>query len=43
MPAMATPDEIARQLAAQAVAADDPTGWFERVYAAAEAGETQVP
>ena len=40
---MATPEEIARQLAAEAVAADDPTGWFERVYAAAEAGETQVP
>lgn len=40
---MATPEEIARQLAAQAVAADDPTGWFERVYAAAEAGETEVP
>src|SRR6185437_451470 len=43
MPPMATPEEIARQLAAQAVAADDPTGWFERVYAAAEAGETEVP
>ena len=43
MPAMATPEEIARQLAAQAVAANDPTAWFERVYAAAEAGETQVP
>src|SRR4029077_18451647 len=43
MPRMATPEETARQLAAQAVAADDPTGGFERVYAAAEAGETQVP
>jgi SAM-dependent methyltransferase len=40
---MTTPDEFARRLAAQAVAADDPTGWFERVYAAAEAGQTQVP
>jgi len=40
---MATPEEIARQLAAQAVAADDATAWFERVYAAAEAGETEVP
>src|SRR6185437_5093600 len=43
MPSIATPEEIARQLAAQAVAADDPTGWVERVYAAAEAGETEVP
>jgi SAM-dependent methyltransferase len=25
------------------VATDDPTAWFERVYAAAEAGETEVP
>lgn len=40
---MPTPDEIARQFAAHAVAADDPTGWFERVYAAAEAGQTEVP
>jgi SAM-dependent methyltransferase len=40
---MTTPEEVARQLAAHAVAADDPTGWFERVYAAAEAGETEVP
>jgi len=37
------PEEFAGRLAARAVSAGDPTGWFERVYAAAEAGETAVP
>jgi len=37
------PEEFAGRLAEQSVAAGDPTGWFERVYAAAEAGETAVP
>jgi len=37
------PEEFAGRLAAQAVSAGDPTGWFERLYAAAEAGETAVP
>jgi SAM-dependent methyltransferase len=36
-------EEIAGRLAADSIAAGDPTGWFERVYAAAEAGETTVP
>lgn len=35
--------EFASRLAAESIAAGDPTGWFERVYAAAEAGETAVP
>ncbi len=30
-------------MAAESIAADDPTGWFERVYAAAAAGQTAVP
>jgi SAM-dependent methyltransferase len=37
------PDEDARRLAAESLAADDPTGWFERLYVAAEAGEAIVP
>src|SRR5258706_6717475 len=37
------PEEFAGRLAAQAVSAGDPTGWFQRLYAAAEAGETAVP
>ncbi|MGH3424905.1 MAG: hypothetical protein ACRDO8_09260, partial [Nocardioidaceae bacterium] len=39
----ADPDERTRQLAAESLAADDPTGWFERLYVAAEAGEAVVP
>jgi SAM-dependent methyltransferase len=35
--------EYARRLAAESVAAGDDTGWFERLYAAAEAGTTVVP
>jgi SAM-dependent methyltransferase len=37
------PDERARELAGKARAAGDATGWFERLYAAAEAGEEVVP
>src|ERR1700677_47288 len=33
----------ARQLAAESVAAGDATGWFERLYAEAEAGLSVVP
>jgi SAM-dependent methyltransferase len=40
---MPTPDEVAGQMAAESLAADDPTGWFERLYSAAAAGQTQVP
>lgn len=37
------PEEVAGRLAAESIAAGDPTGWFERLYAAAEAGKTAVP
>ena len=37
------PDADARRLAAEALAEDKPTGWFERLYAAAEEGEAVVP
>jgi SAM-dependent methyltransferase len=37
------PDEEVRRLAAESLASDDPTGWFERLYAAAEAGAAIVP
>ena len=36
-------EEIAGRMAAESIAAGDPTGWFERLYAASEAGETAVP
>ena len=36
-------EEFAGRLAAESIAVGDPTGWFERLYAAAEAGETAVP
>ena len=36
-------EEFAGRLAEQSVAAGDPTAWFERLYAAAEAGQTAVP
>jgi SAM-dependent methyltransferase len=36
-------DENARRLAAESLAGDDPTGWFERLYAAAEDGRAVVP
>ena len=37
------PDDRAEQLAREALGAGDPTGWFERLYAAAEAGQAVVP
>jgi SAM-dependent methyltransferase len=37
------PDEQAVRLAAESLAAEDPTGWFERLYAAAEHGGAVVP
>ncbi len=37
------PEEFAGNLAEQSIASGDPTGWFERLYAAAEAGQTEVP
>jgi SAM-dependent methyltransferase len=40
---MTDPDEVSRRLAAESLAVDDPTGWFERLYAAADAGDTVVP
>ena len=36
-------EEFAGRLAAEAIAAGDPTGWFEQIYAAAAAGRTAVP
>lgn len=40
---MTDPDEVSRRLAAESLAVDDPTGWFERLYTAADAGEAVVP
>ncbi|MEV0269047.1 class I SAM-dependent methyltransferase [Hamadaea sp. NPDC050747] len=40
---MTDPDLHARALAAEAAANNDATGWFERLYAEAEAGEAAVP
>jgi SAM-dependent methyltransferase len=37
------PEQNAARLAHESIAAGDPTGWFERLYAAAAAGETGVP
>ena len=37
------PDEHSRRLAAESLADDDPTGWFERLYAQASDGEAVVP
>jgi SAM-dependent methyltransferase len=37
------PDERSKDLATESLAADDPTGWFEHLYAAAEEGEAVVP
>ena len=34
---------VARRYAQEALAAGDPTGWFERLYDAAERGEATVP
>jgi SAM-dependent methyltransferase len=40
---MTDPRAYARRLANDAVAAGDHTGWFERLYAAAETGDAVVP
>jgi len=37
------PDARSRELAADSLADDDPTGWFEQLYVAAEGGEAVVP
>jgi SAM-dependent methyltransferase len=37
------PDERTRRLAAESLSDSDPTGWFERLYAAAEQGRAIVP
>ena len=37
------PDERSRDFATESLAAGDPTGWFERLYASAEEGEAIVP
>lgn len=37
------PDQQTRNLAESSLATGDPTGWFERLYAAAEDGEAVVP
>jgi SAM-dependent methyltransferase len=36
-------EEIAGRMAAESIAAGNPTGWFEQLYAAAAAGRTAVP
>jgi Methyltransferase domain len=38
-----TPEEYADRLAAESIANNDPTGWFERLYADAAEGEAVVP
>jgi SAM-dependent methyltransferase len=40
---MIDPDEHIRRLADEALAADDPTGWYEQVYADAESGVFACP
>ncbi|ADB32464.1 Methyltransferase type 12 [Kribbella flavida DSM 17836] len=37
------PDTATRRLARESLAADDPTGWFERLYSAAADGQAVVP
>jgi SAM-dependent methyltransferase len=37
------PDHYAQRLAAESIADDDPTGWFERLYAAVRTGAAAVP
>lgn len=37
------PDALSRDLARSSIAANDPTGWFETLYRAVEAGETELP
>jgi SAM-dependent methyltransferase len=41
--AIPSPEERAQALAAESLGAGDATGWFERLYAAAEAGDEVVP
>src|SRR5689334_10520121 len=38
-----TPEEYADRPAAESIADDDPTGWFERLYADAAGGDAVVP
>lgn len=38
-----SPGDVARGLAAESVAAGDPTGWFERLYSASDRGDVVVP
>jgi SAM-dependent methyltransferase len=40
---MDNPRQRYRALSAESLSAQDPTGWFERLYGEAEAGEAQVP
>jgi SAM-dependent methyltransferase len=40
---MTDPEEHVRNLAAEALAGANPTGWFERLYAEADAGDAVVP
>lgn len=40
---MTDPDVQAQRLAAESLGAGDPTGWFERLYAGAEAGGGAIP
>ncbi|HKN93666.1 MAG TPA: class I SAM-dependent methyltransferase [Thermoleophilaceae bacterium] len=37
------PEELARALSGESIARGDPSGWFERLYSAAEGGEAVVP
>jgi SAM-dependent methyltransferase len=37
------PDEAVQRLADESIAAGDPTGWFDRLYAEAERGDAVVP
>ncbi len=37
------PDAVTARLAAESFARDDPTGWFEQLYAEAAAGQATVP
>jgi SAM-dependent methyltransferase len=40
---MTDPDEVSRRMAAESLAVNDPTGWFERLYVAAGSGDAVVP
>jgi hypothetical protein len=40
---MTAPEEHTRRLAAESLATGDVTGWFERLYSAADRGEAAVP